>query len=350
MFATLFGFATAFALTYLAIPIIIRVSQDKKLYDRPNARSAHEQPTPSLGGIAIFAGAMCGVVLWAPAALFGALQYILAALLLVFLLGVRDDLLPLSPMKKLLGQVAAALVLIFQAQVKIATLEGVGGVEVLPEAVAWGLSVVAIVGIVNAFNLIDGINGLAGSIGLGACLLFGGWFWAADHDELAVLALSLAGALVAFLRYNVTPARIFMGDTGAMLIGTVCAVLALKFIEVNRSLSPDTVLYAKSGPAVAVSVLILPIFDTLRVIIYRLWIGRSPLHPDRNHVHHFLLDAGFSHTRAMLLLVVVNVCFVAVTLLLDGLGNTWLLFLQATLALAFSYGLRLASRNHRREI
>lgn len=350
MFATLFGFATAFVLTYLAIPIIIRVSRDKKLYDRPNARSVHEQPTPSLGGIAIFAGAICGLVLCTPEDSFGTIQYILAALLIIFLLGIRDDLFPLSPVQKLLGQVAATFVLIFFANVKIGSLEGFGGVQALPDAVAYGLSVVALIGIINAFNLIDGINGLAGSIGLLACLLFGGWFWAAGHRELAVLALSLAGALVAFLRYNVTPARIFMGDTGAMLIGTVCAVLALKFMEVNRGLPPGAVLRVESGPAVAVAVLILPIFDTLRVIIYRLWRGRSPLHPDRNHIHHFLLDAGFSHTRATLLLLAVNALFVAGTVLLHTWGNTILLLLIASLALLFSYGLRVASRNRRREI
>jgi len=340
MLASCFGFVTAFALAYLAIPVIIRVSNQKKLYDRPNERSAHDEPTPSLGGIAIFAGTICGIVLWAPARTFGDLQYILAALLIIFLLGIRDDLIPLSPIKKLLGQVLAALVLIYQSQVKITTLEGIAGVQALPEAVALGLSVIAIVGIVNAFNLIDGINGLAGSAGLLAGLFFGSWFVAVGHVEYAVLAFSLAGALAAFLRYNFAPARIFMGDTGAMLIGAVCAVLALKFIEINRSLLPETVLRFEAGPAIAVAALILPLFDTLRVIIRRVVHGKSPFHPDRSHVHHFMLDAGFTHLQATTALVAVSACFLAGTVIFHSWGNTLLLLLEISLALMLSYWLR----------
>lgn len=345
MLASCFGFVTAFVLAYLAIPVIIRVSRQKKLYDRPNARSAHDEPTPSLGGIAIFAGAICGIVLWAPARTFGDLQYILAALLIIFLLGVRDDLIALSPMKKLLGQVLAAIVLIYQSQVKITTLEGVAGVQNIPEPAALALSVVAIVGIVNAFNLIDGINGLAGSAGLLASVFFGCWFVLAEHVEYAVLAFSLAGALAAFLRYNFAPARIFMGDTGAMLIGAVCAVLALKFIEINRSIPPHEVLRFEAGPAIAVAALILPLFDTLRVITLRLLQGKSPFHPDRSHIHHFMLDAGLTHIQATSVLVVVSTGFLTATVLLHTWGNTSLLVLEITVALLLSYWLRRKARN-----
>jgi len=340
MLASCFGFVTAFALAYLAIPVIIRVSNQKKLYDRPNARSAHEEPTPSLGGIAIFAGTICGIVLWAPARTFGDLQYVLAALLIIFLLGVRDDLIPLSPMKKLLGQMLAALALIYKSQVKITTLEGVAGLQAIPEPVALTLSVIAIVGIVNAFNLIDGINGLAGSSGLLACLFFGSWFVAVEHVEYAVLAFSLAGALAAFLRYNFAPARIFMGDTGAMLIGAVCAVLALKFIEINRSLPTQAPLRFEAGPTIAVAALILPLFDTLRVIIRRLLQGRSPFHPDRSHIHHFMLDAGLTHIQATAVLIAVSAGFLTATVALHTWGNTRLLVLEIALAMLLSYWLR----------
>jgi len=340
MLASSFGFVTAFALAYLAIPVIIRVSKQKKLYDRPNERSAHDEPTPSLGGIAIFAGTMCGIVLWAPARTFGDLQYVLAALLIIFLLGIRDDLIPLSPLKKLLGQVLAALVLIYKSQVKITTLEGVADMQAIPEPAALALSVIAIVGIVNAFNLIDGINGLAGSVGLLACLFFGSWFVAVGHVEFAVLAFSLAGALAAFLRYNFAPAQIFMGDTGAMLIGAVCAVLALKFIEINRALPADALLRFDAGPAIAVAALILPLFDTLRVIIRRLLHGKSPFHPDRSHVHHFMLDAGLSHIQATTALVLVSASFLAGTVVFHVLGNSLLLLLEIVVALLLSYWLR----------
>jgi UDP-N-acetylmuramyl pentapeptide phosphotransferase/UDP-N-acetylglucosamine-1-phosphate transferase len=340
MLASLFGFLTSFALTYLAIPPIIRVSRDKKLYDRPNERSAHEEPTPSLGGVAIFAGMICGIILWTPTTPFGDLQYVLAALMVIFLLGVRDDLLPLSPIQKLLGQMLAALILMYKSNIKIASFEGLADIYDLPEIGILVLSTVAIVGIVNAFNLIDGINGLAGSIGLLACLAFGGWFFAAGCEAFAVLAASLAGALVAFLRFNFSPARIFMGDTGAMLIGAVCAVLALKFIEVNHALPVDAVLHVEAGPAIAVAVLIVPLFDTIRVIIRRLLRGKSPFYPDRTHVHHFLLDAGLTHSQATVALVAVSAFFVTGAVLLHNWGNTRLLLIEISLALLLSYWLR----------
>lgn len=340
MFATLLGFITAFTLTYLAIPAIIRIARDKKLYDRPNERSAHEEPTPSLGGIAIFAGVVCGIILWAPVQTFGMLQYVLAAMVIIFLIGIKDDLVPLSPTKKLLGQILAALILVYKSRVKITSLYGVFGVYELPELASFTLSIVAIIGIVNAFNLIDGINGLAGSIGLLACVSLGSWFFAVDRLELAVLAFSLAGALTAFLKYNFSPARIFMGDTGAMLIGLVCAVLGIKFVEINREVPADLSLHFRSAPAIAIAVLILPVFDTLRVITNRLMSGKSPFYPDRTHIHHMLLDAGLTHMQATAVLVVINILIIAWVVALNFWGTTVLLLLELGFALVFSFWLR----------
>lgn len=340
MLAVPLGFITAFALTYSAVPAIIQVAREKQWYDQPNARSAHDEPTPSLGGVAIFAGLLFGIILWAPVQTFGMLQYVLAALVILFFLGVKDDLSPLSPAKKLLGQILAALVLVYKSQVRITSLYGIFGFQELPEWAGIGLSVLAIIGIVNAFNLIDGINGLAGSIGLMASLSLGGWFWAAGHIDLAVVAFSLAGALAAFLRYNLKPARIFMGDTGAMLTGAVCVVLALKFMELNRETALVGQFRLGSAPAIAVAVLLLPIFDTLRVIAFRLCQGKSPFAPDRNHIHHMLLDAGLTHLQATAVLVVVNCLIVVWVAALHTWSTTGLLLFELGLALLLSFGLR----------
>lgn len=348
MFAILLGFITAFTLTYLAIPAIIGVAKVKKLYDRPNERSAHQEPTPSLGGIAIFAGAICGIILWTPVQTFGMLQYVLAALVIIFLIGVKDDLVPLSPVKKLLGQILAALILVYKSHVKITGFYGIFGVHDLPELFSFVLSVVVIIGIINAFNLIDGINGLAGSIGLLACLTLGAWFFAAGHAEFAALSFSLAGALTAFLKYNFTPARIFMGDTGAMLIGTVCAVLAVKFVELNHAIPAGTFLKFDSAPAIAIAVLILPIFDTLRVFLHRLAKGKSPFHPDRSHIHHQLLDAGLSHMQATAVLVGLNVLVLIWVIALHAWSIAWLLLLELVIVLLFSLWLRRLVRRHQR--
>lgn len=347
MFAILLGFITAFTLSYLAIPPILQVAHKKKLYDAPNERSAHAKPTPLLGGVAIFAGAICGIVLWTPEHTFGGLQHVLAALVIIFLIGIRDDMLPMAPRKKLLGQVLAALILVYKANVKITSLDGILGIQELPELAGFGLSVVAIVGLINAFNLIDGINGLAASTGLLACLTLGLWFAGAEQVEFAVLAFSLAGALVAFLKYNVTPARIFMGDTGAMLTGAVCAVLAIKFIELDRLLPQANSFRLGAAPAIATAVLILPLFDTLWVMTRRFLQGRSLFYPDRSHIHHMLLDTGLSHMQATGILVLLNALIVLWVVALYTLGTNWLLLLELVFALTLAIWLH---RHERRVI
>lgn len=137
--------------------------------------------------------------------------------------------------------------------------------------------------------------------------------------------------MIAFLKYNVTPARIFMGDTGSLLVGLICAILALKFIELHRGMdqSPYAV---QAVPAVAIGILILPLFDTLRVFLTRIFEGRSPLSADRNHIHHLLIDCGFSHMQATTTLLLVNVIFILLVFRFQHLGTYKLLIIILILA------------------
>lgn len=338
MYAILLAYITAFVLTYLAIPSIIRVAVEKGLYDKPNDRSAHRTPTPSLGGIGIFAGMVCAIVLWTPLGYFGELQYILAAFVIIFLTGIQDDLLPLSPNKKLLGQLLSAVILVVWSHLKITSFYGVFNIYILPPFPSFLLSLVLIMGIVNSFNLIDGINGLAGAVGLLACGSLGFWFHMAGYPELAVVAFSLAGSLSAFLRYNfLKNARIFMGDTGSLLVGTVCAILTVKFVELNGgpALLGDFSFHA--APAIAVGVLFLPLFDTFRVFTRRLMERRSPFSPDRKHVHHILIDFGLSHLQATSALITLNILLLVFLVTMNHLGNATLLLIELGVAAAFSY-------------
>jgi UDP-N-acetylmuramyl pentapeptide phosphotransferase/UDP-N-acetylglucosamine-1-phosphate transferase len=243
-----------------------------------------------------------------------------------------------------------AIILAYKANVKITNFYGVFGVFEIPELTSFILSIVVIVGIINAFNLIDGINGLAGSVGLIACLAWGSWFWAVNDPAFAMIAFSLAGAIVAFLKYNFTPARIFMGDTGSLLIGTVCAILAIDFIETNHQFSAVPGLSFKAGPAIATSVLILPLYDTMRVFVRRLAAGRSPFHPDKNHIHHLLLDSGLTHMQATAVLVAVNMLFITTATLLNRLGTVMLLAVELAMALSFTYILSEVSKRHTRKL
>ncbi|MEL6864862.1 MAG: MraY family glycosyltransferase [Bacteroidota bacterium] len=279
-----------------------------------------------MGGIAIFAGLIFSIILWTPFNYFGDLQYILCAFIIIFLIGAKDDILPMSPNKKLIGQVLAASILVFRSNVTLTSFHGVFGLHELPEFVSIVLSIFTILVIINAFNLIDGINGLSGSIGTLICLTLGTWFFLTGYLELAIVAYSMAGAIIAFLKYNFTPARIFMGDTGSLLIGLVCSILVIKFIEINKSI-PASALAFKNVPVVAIGILILPLFDTLRVFTIRILRGKSPFHPDRTHIHHLLIDFGYSHMQATGVLVAVNIFFILMVFFLQEIGASSLLLL-----------------------
>jgi len=322
------SFVTAFTLTYFVIPPIIRVALKKELYDVPVARSSHTRVTPRLGGIAIFAGTIFSIMLWTPFSHYGGdLQYVLCAFILIFLVGVKDDIDGIAPSKKLVVEILAAVILTFKAGVKISSLHGMMGIDTL--SIVWSalLTVFTIIVIINAINLIDGINGLSGSLTIIITGTLGVWFMLIKRYDLAIMAVSAAGATAAFLKYNYTPAQIFMGDTGALLLGLICSILAINFIELNGQLSDINPFKLKAGPAVAIGILILPLFDTLRVFATRVFRGRHPLYPDRNHIHHLLIDSGRSHTEATAILASVNIFFIILVFLLQRYTDSVLLIL-----------------------
>ena len=338
------AFLTAFALTYNAIPSIIRIARIKNLTDEPDERRSHSESTPSLGGIGIFAGVLFSTILWTPFNVFGDLQYILCAFIILFLIGAKDDIDPITPYKKLIGQILAASILVFKSNVRLTSLQGIFGFYDLPDFVSILLSIFTILVIINAFNLIDGINGLSGSIGTLIAITLGSWFFLADHLALAILSFSLAGALVAFLKFNITPAKIFMGDTGSLFLGVVCAILAIKFIDIQDAMDPVGPFALKAVPAVAIGILILPLFDTLRVFTTRALKGKSPLSPDRNHIHHLLIDYGYSHMQATGILVSVNIIFIIMVFTLQGIGSLNLILVTLGLATLLSSSLFFAVR------
>ena len=332
MYDVVLSFLTAFTLTYFAIPSIIHVAHSKNLMAEPGSRDSHQVRTPSLGGIGIFAGVVFSIVLWTPYNAFGQLQYILCSFVIIFLIGAKDDIIPMSPVKKLVGQVLAASILVFKSGLRITSFYGIFGIYDLPDLVSFSLSIFTILVIINAFNLIDGINGLSGSIATLISVILGIWFIGTHNTVMAILAFSLAGALIAFLKYNYTPAQIFMGDTGALLIGLVCSILTIQFIELNKLLPDQDPFKLNAVPAIAIGILILPLFDTLRVFVTRVIKGRSPLSPDRTHIHHLLIDSGLSHMQATFLLVAVNIIFIILVFYFQDLGTLPLLTLTIGLA------------------
>jgi len=332
-------FATAFTLTYLAIPSIIKIALAKNLVDDPGERSSHEVSTPSLGGIAIFAGVIFAIVMWAPTVVFSQVQYLLGAFIIIFLIGAKDDIAPVSPDKKLLAQVAAATIIVLKSNVQLHSFYGFLGVHnSLPAWVYVVVSIFTLLVLVNAFNLIDGINGLAACIGILICLVLGCWFFLVGQIEFTVVAFATVGAILAFLRYNITPAQIFMGDTGSLLIGMICAILIVKFIDFNYNLPIGSKFRFEGGPAVAMGIMIIPIFDTLRVFITRIMRGTSPFKPDRRHIHHLLVDVGCSHMEATGILVFVNSCFILFVFSFHRMLNMhWIILMMGLVAGGLTY-------------
>lgn len=325
--------ALAFIITFFAIPVIIQVAKDKKLFDEPDERKVHKAVIPTLGGLGIFAGFIIATLMGVPAGLSSELQYFAAAAIVVFFLGIKDDILVLSASKKFIGQLIAAGILIRFGGVSLNNMHGLLGVNEIPHLASIALSLFTIIVITNSFNLIDGVDGLAGSLGLLTTIVFGSYFLYIGQFTYAVMAFSLAGSLLSFLIYNFSPAKIFMGDTGSLLLGLVNSILVIKFI--NMAGSANVSFPIEAAPAVGFSILMIPLFDTLRVFGLRILDRRSPFSPDRTHIHHFMLDLGFSHKKITLTCIFATIVFIAMAFGLRNLGTTTVM--GVLLVSAFSF-------------
>ncbi len=326
---------TAFLITFLAIPSIIRVSVIKNLFDEPTERKAHKSSIPTLGGLAIFAGVVFSYTFWSAGLNGGATQYIVSAIIVMFFIGIKDDIVELTAHKKLYGQLFAAIIIVFFADIRITSLCGVFGIYEIPYWISSVITIFTILTIINAYNLIDGIDGLAGGVGAISAFTFGLWFYNYNQIALCILAFALFSSLLAFLVYNFSPANIFMGDTGSLVVGLILSVLCINFIELSFESLPYAFPF-RSSPAMALAILIIPLADTLRIFIIRLLNGRSPFHADRNHIHHQLLDLGLSHREAALTLYLVNIGFIITALLLRNISSLKLLYLLISMGVVFS--------------
>jgi UDP-N-acetylmuramyl pentapeptide phosphotransferase/UDP-N-acetylglucosamine-1-phosphate transferase len=268
--------------------------------------------------VAIFAGLIFSLTFWSDQNLIQELQYILAAIMILFFMGIKDDLLTIRASKKLFVQIVAALLIVHWTDIRLTTFYGLFGIWDISTTFSYVLSIFTIVSITNAFNLIDGIDGLAGSIGIITSAVFGTWFALMGSYQYAILAFALMGSLIGFMIYNWSPAKIFMGDTGSLIVGFVVALLAVKFIEMNRLMHREAQYKVLSVPVVTIGILIVPLFDTIRVFAIRLLNKKSPFAPDRNHIHHILLDQGYSHAQTTLLLGAFNIFMIGLVYLGQG--------------------------------
>ena len=341
--AVLLAFACALLITWYYIPKVIRVVKERHLEDKPGKNKIHKDVVPTLGGIGIFAGFLVGFLLGIDGYMAG-LSYFTAAAVLLFFVGVKDDLVFLNPPKKLVGELGSAILIAFFTDIHITSFHGFLGITGISPATSYVVTIILIILIINAVNLIDGIDGLAAAVGIIASVTFGIFFFLSGDYGYTVMAAALLGSLLAFIRYNLSggPQKIFMGDTGSLVIGFTLAVFAIRFNELDaRGMS---VINLESAPSVSIAILIVPLFDTLRVIILRLKDRKSPFIADHRHIHHMMLRAGLSHVEATLYISLFNILLIAFAFLLDRIGIFRLGLLLLALCLAASSVLMMAVR------
>lgn len=341
----LYSFITSFVICFFSIPSIIKISHLKNLTDRPDeVRKQHSENIPTLGGVAIFAALIFSLSFWARNNDFFEMKYFISSLIIMFFVGIKDDLYHFVYHKKLLAQLLAAVILVYFGDARLTSLYRFFGIQDISILTSYVLSVFTITVIINAFNLIDGVNCLAAGVASVICLFFGIWYGLVGYNALSLMAFSLLGALLAFMYYNRTPAKIFMGDTGSLLIGLVLALLSVKFIEYNKVNSGPY--HIQSVPAVAIAILIVPLFDLARVFFIRLKAGKSPMHADRNHIHHRLLDLGFTHHQVASILSLSTLTFIVIAILICKLRGEVVLGVILGLATLLSLWVE---RLHRRQ-
>lgn len=289
-------------LTLNIIPKLNGVIRFKKLMDNPNQRSSHHSATPNLGGIAFYICIMIAFYFMASFNPSNVITSLIPGLTIIFILGLKDDLVVLAPLSKLSGQFIAVAFLMFHYSFSIDSLHGFLGIENLNLYLARFLAVFIAVAIMNAINLIDGIDGLAASISLITFSIFGSIFYYVGDYFFVLVCLTMIGSLIGFLFYNLnqkSSKKTFMGDTGSMILGFLIAMLSIRFLALDSSKLALLKLNKENLPLVLIAILIVPLFDTGRIIILRLKDKRSPFEADRNHIHHVIVDRfEISHRRA----------------------------------------------------
>lgn len=323
-------------LVYYSIPIIVRISKEKHLFDVPNHRKVNKHVVPNLGGIALFLGISISSLLCILDEPFHDFRYILVGMIILFFIGVKDDILIISPRKKLIAQIIGALILIIPGEIRLTHLHGILGLQEINYVFSVGLSLLATIAIINALNLIDGIDGLAAAIGILASSFFGANFIFLGNIPYAILSFATIGSLSSFAIYNVfgRKNKIFMGDTGSLLLGLLLSVFAIKYNEITITSGEQQHNFA---PVFSLAILAVPLFDMIRIFIQRIVQKKSPFSPDMNHIHHKLLKIGLTHRISTFIILGGNLIIIGIVYASRSLNNNISLLILIALAILLSF-------------
>lgn len=324
---TPFGFAMI--VTIMLIPVWISVCRKWSLFDEPDSRKHHMAMTPSMGGIAIFCGIFCSFLVFGMVNDNMKLQYLLGSVLILFFTGFFDDLINVNPFKKMILQSASAIVA-FYGGFRLQNLDGLFGIYEIPLMLQLPLTIWFVVLFTNAYNFIDGVDGLAGSIGVIMTSAFGAIFYHYGIYDYAILSFCFSGALLGFLYFNFSPAQIFMGDTGSLVIGFTTAIMSIELLNAAVANPAEAV-----QPSYILAILFIPVFDFTRVVILRSINGTSPFKADRNHIHHMILNHGFGHRSVAFIMAGFNLMILSIHQLAQDVSDELLILVSVLAGVLF---------------
>lgn len=336
----------SFLIAFLIFPIQIKLLRQWKVLDSPGKHKIHEDFKPSMGGLPIVIAVAFSLLIALSLHELAKYKYFFLAISLMIITGLRDDILTLSPRQKMLSQFLPLIILVVFGGAVLTSFYELSETWVFNKYAAWLITFFTILILTNAYNLIDGIDGLAGTVGVIVLTSLGLWFYNIDQWTLALISFSFSSALLAFLFFNWQPSKIFMGDTGALTIGFLFSYLIIQFINANHGLPAENSFKFQASISSAICILIIPIFDTLRVIILRLRKLQSPFYADKNHLHHQFLNLGLSHAASVFWLMAINLCFIVLAWALRSQPDTVILPIVIGLCLAINYALRYAKLKH----
>lgn len=341
-----FAFVLAIIFNVYAIHVSIRISRAKKLYPFSDERNTDLTSIPVFGGLGLFVTIVsvsltfingCRLNVGGITNSLTSIPSIIAGLTAIFFIGVKIDLLDNSHYKKVIGEFLALIILIVIGDVRLISLQGMFNIEELSYSGSILLSLFAGIIIINAFNLIDGIDGLAALLTLLGCIIFGTYFGAIFEWEYSVLSFTIIGALIPFIYYNVFSRtnKIILGDTGSHLLGFAMTVLVFRFNQINSI--PLIQHVFMSSPSFSFAVVLLPVFDTMRVFILR-WIyrGKYSFKSDRRHIHNIMLALGFTPMQSILILFSTNLAIIAFAYFFNFLGNSTLVCIMILVGIVLS--------------
>jgi UDP-GlcNAc:undecaprenyl-phosphate GlcNAc-1-phosphate transferase len=299
-------FLGVFVISLVIIPRIRSLSLKLRFTDSPDHRSSHTGIIPSFGGVAFYISYIWVLFFIQPIDTNYVSLTLLSSISIMFFTGLLDDVRNLSPKIKFLGQFIAVSILMAQPDFRILSLHGFMGIDEIPLVVSVLGSMFFLLGLINAFNLIDGIDGLTGITGIIVASFYSFMFYNLGSYFYLAISVTTIATLLAFLRFNFSIKRkIFMGDTGSLVIGLVLGLLTLKLMTLENASTPFP-FNGEQLPLFLAGVLFIPFLDLFRVMILRASKGVSMFRPDRNHIHHIIVDFGLSHRKASVFIGMVN--------------------------------------------